>query len=731
MPLTPHQRFVYTMSRRSPQTRAEARARNSAAGSRTRKRWSWKKRILVSILGAFGLGVAGLLAAYALISVPQPNDLATAQASIIYYADGKTELGRLSEIDANRESVDISDIPQHVQQAMVAAEDRTFYDNNGISPQGIARAAWDTLKGSSTAGGGSTITQQYVKNYFLTQDRSLTRKVKEMLISIKIEQVQSKDEILENYLNTIYYGRGASGIQTASRAYFGKDVSQLSVSEGALLASVVRAPSAYDPGVSKDALASATKRWNYVLDGMVTMGYLSQGDRLKETFPKVVKYQPKAQSGPNGYLIQMVRDELITRHKLDEGQLGRLGLRVVTTIDPKAQKAAVAAMREQMPKAAPSVLGGLASIVPGDGAIRAVYGGADFAKRPQNAVTQDRLQAGSTFKTFTLIAAMKTGKVALSSTFDGHSPQFFKEFEDPSSDDPVLRRGGVNNAGGSSYGRIDVVKATASSVNTVFAQLNIIATPEATVRAATDAGISTPLSTNYGNVLGTDYATILDMANAYATIAAEGTYAVPYLVKSVSTEDKSLDITVEPETRQVFDKPLMADVITALRAPVQFGTATAAQSIGRPAAGKTGTTLSSRSAWFAGFTPQLATAVGLYRPGPDGEELTMKDLPDGVGTINGGTYPAQVWAAYMKVALEGTDIVPFPSAANINPGANPPAPKPTASSTSASPTPTPTRSRTATPTPSASVTPSPTPTPTPTPTPSPTTSGSPSPTVGP
>ena len=146
------------MSRRSPQTRAEARARNSAAGSRTRKRWSWKKRILVSILGAFGLGVAGLLAAYALISVPQPNDLATAQASIFYYADGKTELVRLSEIDANRESVDISDIPQHVQQAMVAAEDRTFYDNNGISPQGIARAAWDTLKGSSTAGGGSTIT---------------------------------------------------------------------------------------------------------------------------------------------------------------------------------------------------------------------------------------------------------------------------------------------------------------------------------------------------------------------------------------------------------------------------------------------------------------------------------------------------------------------------------------------------------------------------------------------
>ncbi len=734
------------MSTRPPRTRAEARASrttargggrsgagrsaagrsgggggatarsNGSAAPRGRRRWSWKKRILVTLLALGGLGIAGVVTAYALIRIPQPNELATAQASIIYFADGKTELGRLSEIDGNRESVDISRIPKPVQQAMVAAEDRSFYENEGISPKGIARAAWDTLQGSSTAGGGSTITQQYVKNYFLTSDRSLTRKVKEMLISIKIEQVESKDKILENYFNTIYFGRGAHGIQTAARAYFNKDVSKLTASEGALLASVVRAPSAYDPGASKDGLASATKRWNYVLDGMVTMGYLTPEQRLKEKFPAFVKYQPKAQSGPRGYLVQMVRDELIATHKLDESQLSRLGLRIVTTIDAKAQAAAEKAMRDQMPKAAPSVLGGLASIVPGDGAIRAVYAGSDFAKRQQNAVTQDKLQAGSTFKTFTLIAALQSGKVSLKSTFNGSSPQFFKEFEDPGSTDPVLRRGGVNNAGGSSYGRLNVIQATADSVNTVFAQMNIIAGPQNTVRAAHDAGITSELGTNYGNVLGTDYVTVLDMASAYATIAAEGRYAVPYVVTSITTPDKDLDITATAQVREVFAKDLMDDIITALQAPVRSGTATAAQAVGRPAAGKTGTTLSSRSAWFAGFTPQLATAVGLYRPGPDGEELSMKDLPGGVGTINGGSYPARVWAAYMKVALEGTEVIAFPPPANINPDATPPSPttSSTPSPSSSAPRPTPTPTVTSPPTPTPTDTPSPSPTPSPT-----------------
>jgi len=217
------------------------------------------------------VGSAAVVVAFAAISIPQPNDLANAEASIIYYADGKTEMARISEI--NRESVPLTQIPIYVQHALLAAEDRTFYQNNGVSPTGIARALMVTLKGGPTQG-GSTITQQYVKNYFLTQDQTLSRKAKEFIISIKIDQSQPKNTILANYLNTIYYGRGAYGIQTAARAYFGHDASQLTVAEGALLASVIRGPSYYDPSLGAAQKANATSRVNYVLDGMVTEGCL-------------------------------------------------------------------------------------------------------------------------------------------------------------------------------------------------------------------------------------------------------------------------------------------------------------------------------------------------------------------------------------------------------------------------------------------------------------------------
>ena len=718
------------MSSRTSRTRGQARAQSRPAARRptgAKRPWSWRKRILVGLAGALGLGVVAVVVAYALIRIPQPNDLATAQASIIYFSDGKTELGRLSGDSANRESVTIDKIPKVVQEAIVAAEDRSFYENAGISPVGIARAAWDTLKGSSTAGGGSTITQQYVKNYFLTSDRSLIRKAKEILISVKIEQQESKDQILENYLNTIYFGRGAWGIQTAAKAYFNKDVSRLTRSEAALLASVIRAPSAYDPGLSPDALASAKKRWNYVQDGMVTMGYLTAAERATQVFPKFIEYVPPTQSGTNGYLIQMVRDELTRKYQLDEGQIGRAGLRIVSTIDVKRQAAAVQAVREGLPRGVPGIQAGLASIVPGDGAISAAYAGADYAKRQRNAVTQDHMQAGSTFKIFTLVAALGSGKVNLESAFDGRSPMFFDEFKDPGNPDPVLARGGVNNAGNESYGSIDVLRATASSVNTVYAQLNLLATPEATMKAAQALGVRSDLAANPGNVLGTDYVTVLDMATAYATIAAKGTYAEPYIVRSVTNVEDTIDITAQKVTKRVFSEAIMADTIAAMRTPIQYGTARYAQNLGRPAAGKTGTTLGSRSAWFDGFVPQLATAVGIFGVDPKtGGELVLRNLPNGIGTINGGNYPTQIWTEYMKVALEGVDVVEFPARANVNPDARPrtsssPSPSPSPSLTSATPTPT---SSTA---PSPTSTPTQTPTETATPTPSVSPSGSPSP----
>src|SRR5688572_3162488 len=300
------------MSQRKPSTRAEAKkaaaartpatrsgARRGAAGAGRSTRRTWLLRGLWTLLVMGALGLVGLGIAYARTDIPQANEIATAQASIIYYADGKTEMARLSDSEGNRESVPLSKVPDHMQKAMLAAEDQDFYQNNGISPTGIARAVWVAVKGGQATQGGSTITQQYVKNYFLTQDRTLTRKAREILISIKIDQQQTKDQILENYLNTIYYGRGAYGIQTASKAYFNKDVSKLTPAESAFLASVIRGPSLYDPGLGEEQQANAEERSGYILDAMVENGWLSQAERDDATFPKIRKYQPRKQSGPS------------------------------------------------------------------------------------------------------------------------------------------------------------------------------------------------------------------------------------------------------------------------------------------------------------------------------------------------------------------------------------------------------------------------------------------------
>jgi membrane peptidoglycan carboxypeptidase len=666
--------------------------------------------LALAIMGVTALGIA-----YARTDVPEPNEIATAQTSIVYFADGETELGRLSASDGNRVSVPLSQVPDHMQKAILAGEDQSFYENNGISPTGIARAVWVAVKGGQATQGGSTITQQYVKNYFLTSDRTLSRKAREILLAVKIDRQQSKDEILENYLNTIYYGRGAYGIQTAAAAYFNKDVSELTVAESAFLASVIRGPSFYDPGLGEEQAANAAERSGYILDAMVDNGWLTAAERAEATFPDTfVEYRPRAQRGTSGYLIEMVKQELVSTHKLSESDIEKGGLRVVSTIERPKQVAMETAIKEERPSEKDVYLG-MASITPGDGAIVALYGGPDYATRPQNAVTQDKMQAGSTFKMFTLIAALQSGDFSLRSTLNGASPRYFEEFADPGADSAAARRGRVKNFGDESFGRIDLRRATGNSVNTVYAELNIEAGAENSMKAAQDAGVRSELQANVGNVLGTDYVTVLDMASAYATIAAEGVRANPYIVKEIRFLDEGIaPITTTPVTQQVFDKDLMSDVIDAMTYPVEGGSARyVGQNLDRPAAGKTGTSESFRSAWFDGYVPQLAAAVGLYRSGPDGEELPMENLPDS-GDITGGTFPVRIWTAYMQTALEGTDVVEFPEPANINKDAkNRPAqtsrPAPTTSapetSTTAPPTtapPTPTEPEPTTPEPTES-----------------------------
>jgi membrane peptidoglycan carboxypeptidase len=696
------------MTPRTPATRAEAKAaqatrspsarsggsggsgggRPAAEPGRSRGR-KWGLRALWTALAVGALGLIAVGIAYARTDIPDANELATAQASIVYYSDGKTEMARLSDAEGNRESVPLAKVPDHMQKAMLAAEDQDFYQNNGISPTGIARAVWVAVKGGQATQGGSTITQQYVKNYFLTADRTLSRKAREILISLKIDKQQSKDQILENYLNTIYYGRGAYGIQTASKAYFNKDVSKLTPAESAFLASVIRGPSLYDPALGDEQAANAKERSGYVLDAMVQEGWLTPEERAAATFPEFPKYKPRTQSGPTGYLTQMVKNEVVTKYKIPQSDIDRGGLRIVSTIDRAKQADMVKAVREERPEKTPSVHVGMASIAPGNGAIVALYGGEDYQKRQQNAATQDKMQSGSTFKIFTLIAALQSGDVSLKSKMSGASPQYFEEFADPSASTASGRRGRVKNFGNESFGDIDLRKATGSSVNTVYAQLNIDATPEATMKAAQDAGVRSELEPNMANVLGTDYVTVLDMATAYATIAAQGVRANPYIVKEIRFQQEGVPtIKAKVVKQQVFDKDLMSDVIDAMTYPVEGGTARyVGRNLSRPAAGKTGTSESFRSAWFNGYVPQLQAAVGLYRSGKDGEELAMEDLPN-AGSITGGTYPARIWTAYMEAALEGSKVIAFPEPAGINKDADPPPPTTTAPPTTTSAPPT-------------------------------------------
>ena len=636
---------------------ADDRTRTADRAGATRTRRRWGTRILLGLLALFVLGCVGLGVAFAAIAIPNPNQLAGAQASIVYYDDGTTEMARISEV--NRQSVPLQQVPDHVQKALLAAEDRGFYSNSGVSPTGIVRVVWQALSGGSRQG-GSTITQQYVKNYFLSSDQTVTRKFKEIVSSVKIDQQQSKDQILESYLNTIYYGRGAYGIQTAARAYFSKDVGQLTVSEGAVLASVIRGPSLYDPGLGEKQLQNVTSRMGYVLDGMVSEGWLAPEERARASLPRFAPLQPsKALTGPNGYVVDSVRKELKSRLKLTDADIDRGGLRIRTTIQKKAQDGAVQAMDNNLPKGdtAKDLYAGLVAVRPGSGAVVAMYGGKDYQARQFSSATDAVMQAGSTFKPFTLIAGLQQG-ISTRTMFDGNSPIRFPQFDNPD---------GIRNFGKISYGMVDLRTATAKSINTAYMGLNVRVGPKATKDAAIAAGLpagTAGLEENYTNVLGTASPTVLDMANAYATIAAQGTRATPYLIDTVTSAEVDITYHVDKKTEQTFGKDVAADVIDAMQqVTAPGGTGAKAQAIGRPSAGKTGTSTENKSVWWVGYVPQLSVAVGMYKD-VNGLPQPLYDI-GGIDELTGGSFPLSIWDDFMKAALNGDPVLPFPKRAGI------------------------------------------------------------------
>ncbi|MSX17592.1 MAG: penicillin-binding protein [Actinobacteria bacterium] len=612
------------------------------------------------LFGFFALaGSATLVFAYFTVSIPDPNQFTTGQATIIQYADG-SEIGRLGA--QNRVSVPLAKMPIELRRAVLAAENKSFYTDHAVSPTGILRAVYYNLRGGSLQG-GSTITQQYAKTAFLTPERTIKRKLKELVISIKLENTLSKDEILENYLNTIYFGRGAYGVEAAARQYFGRDVDQLTLAQSAVLASVLRSPGFYDPQYSEGNKKRLDARFSYVIKNMVESKWISPEKAAKVKLPTIKDPITGGEfAGPTGYLLMTIKSEL-AKLGFTEDQLLVSGLRVKTTFERAAQQAAVDAVDTQAPKKAPADLHiGLASVRPGTGEVVAMYGGKDYLVRQLNDATQGITMAGSTFKPFALIAGLEAG-IGLDTIWNGDSPQIYEADGKPYE---------VGNYGNKSFGDITLLQATASSVNTVYVPLGLQVGAEKVVEVARRAGIPTSVEMmpTPSVVLGSASPHVLDVAAAYATFAAQGVYAKPYFISTVSGRNGGILFEAKPQGEQVFSADVMADVTTALQAVVKVGSGFEAKKLKRPAAGKTGTSQENASAWFSGFTPQLATSVSFYR---DDATQTLRGI-GGLNSVTGGSFPARIWTQYMIGALKGQPILKFPSPANIT-GTEPVLPK--------------------------------------------------------
>lgn len=639
-------------SKKAPKPKAKQRRLNyPRVGKGPIARWlpSWRF-VVGTVLTCFSLGIGLFLGLYVSTQVPEPDDFAIAQTTTIYYDDGETELGSLSEI--NRVVISGDKIPEVMKDAVVASEDRSFYENNGISPKGIARALWNNIRGGATQG-GSTLTQQYAERYYLGGTTSLMGKVKEAILALKIDGSQTKEEILDNYLNTIYFGRGAYGIEAAAQAYFGISANELQLPQAALLTAVIPAPSAWDPAVNPE---KAEQRYQRVLELMAEDKWIdeSQRDQALAAFPKTIEQKKtNAFAGTNGYLITVVKDELLNEGGFTEDQLANGGYKIVSTFNKEKQQALVDAVN-QLPEDRPANNHvGAYSMNPQNGEVYALYGGPDFQQQQQNDATQSQAQAGSTFKIFTLVGAIEKG-IPMHRKYP--APATMKI---PGTDEEISNNELIN------YGQLDLVGMTKTSANTPFVNLNLEIGPQTTVDTAVKLGIDrdTPgLTANAGNPLGSVAVTAKDMASAYSVVAGAGKLHHAHTVKTVEGADGSKVYAGETTGKQVISKDTAALATYAFESVLSAGSS-ASSRIGVPSdreyAAKSGTSTGPVSGWFIGYTPQMVTAVNMFQSGPNGEQETLTPF-GGVKTIYGVTFPLDVWWNYMQAALADTEAVDFP-----------------------------------------------------------------------
>jgi membrane peptidoglycan carboxypeptidase len=643
---------------------------------RERLRKVAKYTLIGGLVGALVLATMFYIA-YRATDIPSANSAFQAQTTNVYYAGGKSKIGRFAT--QNRESIPLADMPKVMQDAVVAAEDRTFWTNKGIDPKGILRAAFSNAKGGATQG-ASTITQQYVKILYLTQQRTIKRKIKEAFLSLKIHNEQSKSEILEGYLNTIYFGRGAYGIQAAANAYFGIPAKELNASQSAMLAAVLNSPNYLSPDASDAAREALQRRYDYVVSGMASMGAISQSDaaEIAGKLPDVKKASTSNLYGDQkGFMLDLVKQEL-TRLGFNEEQIDGGGLQVTTTFTKKAMDAAKQGVLEQKPADLPQLHAAAATVDVPTGALLGFYAGQDYLKSQLNwAKIGDA--PGSSFKPFALATGLEAG-FSLKDTFQGSSPYVFPSGEE------------VKNEGqgdGHSYGaKIDLIKATQESVNTAYVDLtqSIPDGPDKIKETAIKMGIpadTAGLNPDATIALGSATVSPINMANAYATIANAGVHHDWFVVSKVTRASSGEVLYTAPrKTDRAIPEDIAADTSYALQQVVKGGTGTAALALGRPAAGKTGTATKTGgdviSSWFVGYTPQVSTAV-MYVRG-DGR----KTLEGYLNPFYGASYPTRTWTAIMKLDMDGLDVEDFPPRANVDGKApdtghdpyTPPPPKP-------------------------------------------------------
>ena len=619
----------------------------------------WLRRIL--ILGIIGTLIACLTFyfAYQKTEIPSANAAYQAQSTFVYYSNGKAKLGTFAQ--QNRESLPLAEIPQSMQDAVVAAEDRTFWTNKGLDPKGILRAAFSNARGNATQG-ASTITQQYVKLLYLTQQRTLKRKVKEAFLSLKIQQKQSKQEILEGYLNTIYFGRGAYGVQAAAQAYFGIPAKDLKPAQSAMLAALVKNPNFYNPDPKDAGHDPLLARYQYVVDGMSEMGNLD-GEVDTSALPKTAEGKVSdSYGGQNGFMLTMVKQQLRGIGFSDE-EIEAGGLRVTTTLTRKGMAASKDGVLEQRPKGLKGLHAASASVDVKSGALLGFYAGQNYLDSQLNWAALGN-SPGSTFKPFALAAGMKDG-FNLKSTFYGNSPLKIGNAE-------IENQG---ESGGTDLGsKISLLTATQKSVNTAFVDLTDAMPdgPEKIKKMAIALGIPEKTSgLDPVLTIGLGSATVspINMANAYASIANRGKQHDWFMIKKVTRASDGKELWKHKEKeKRALGEDIADDVSYALQMTARSGTATKALGLGRPVAGKTGTATKTGgdviSSWFVGYTPQISTAV-MYTRGDGRKELNNFLVP-----FYGGTYPAQTWLAIMQRLHDGLPVESFPPPANVK--ADPP-----------------------------------------------------------